>query len=218
MTTTSAVAPPGSDGEPSLDGIRGAVAKRTYGDLDGDGQADTLYVGYAPGSAGERLFVLVTASGIRSQWTESNAGGAEPSILGIADANEDGQVEVFAAPGRHIYVLTVIDSKLRPYLNADGDPYAFSTGFEETGTGMGCIDADGDGRRDLVGLNLVTHQGDSVRWTRTIVRLDGDQARNGPADSGTYRSPSDDRAITLLTDFTCGDDVFGDPLGTGDGR
>lgn len=210
-TSTSAGTSTSADASIGLDGIPGAVAKRSYGDLDGDGTADTLYLGHGPGAA-DRLFVLVTGSGVRSQWTESNAGGAEPAILGTADADQDGHPEVFVNPGRHVYVLTVIDSKLRPYLNAQGQAYAFSTGFEDAGTGMGCTDADGDGHRDLVGLNITSRDGNEVRWSRTIVRLDGDQARNGTTDSGAYTSPKDDAAIALLSEFTCGTETFAHPL------
>jgi hypothetical protein len=187
------------------------MASRVMGDLDGDGAGDTLFVGPGPGS-GERLFGVVTSKGVRSEWTESNASGVEPVIYGVVDANQDGRAEVFVNPGRHVYVLTFIDCTLQPYLNQQGHPYAFSVGFEDAGTGVGCVDADRDGKRDLVGLKEGEPVGAKVPWSRTIVTLHGHQARNGATTTGTYTSPADDRAIELLSSVTCGDDDFSDPL------
>jgi hypothetical protein len=76
------------------------------------------------------------------------------------------------------------------------------------GTGIGCIDADGDGHRDLVGLDEQVAVAGKVPWTRTIVTLHGTEARNGAKSSGTYTSPADDQAIALLHQVTCGDDAF----------
>ena len=54
-----------------------------------------------------RRFGVVTASGHRSEWTVPNASPVDPRIYGIADANQDGQLEVFVNPGRVAYVLTL---------------------------------------------------------------------------------------------------------------
>jgi hypothetical protein len=192
-------------------GLPSGVASRTFGDVDGDGAPDVLYVGVDQG-ASLRRFGVVTASGIRSEWTVDNASPVAPAVLGVADADEDGQVEIFVNPGRVVDVLTFRDCTLQPYLNREGEPYGFSVGFDDTGTGMGCVDADGDGRRELVGLTAGERSGDQVPWTRTIVELSGNQARNGATSSGTYTSPRDDAAIELLHRITCGDDAFSSPL------
>jgi hypothetical protein len=183
---------------------------RAIADLDGDGKVDTLYVGM--GTDGQRVFGVVTASGARSQWTVANGSPVDPQIYGVADANQDGRPEVFVNPGRIVNVLTLSGCVLQPYLNKQDEPYGFSVGFQDAGTGVGCIDADGDGHRDLVGLLRKDDAGGKVPWTRTIVNLQGVQARNGAADSGTYTSPADDAAIALLSRVTCGDDAFGNPL------
>jgi hypothetical protein len=142
-----------------------------------------------------------------------NASPVDPVVYGTADANQDGQPELFVNPGRVVYVLTLFNCKLQPYLDKTGAPYAFEVGFGEVGTGVGCVDADGDGRRDLVGLDEDPDQvAGKVSWSRRIVRLDGNQARNGPKDTGTYQSPADDKAIGLLTQVTCGDDAFITPV------
>jgi hypothetical protein len=194
--------------------VPGGVASRAFGDVDGDGAPDTLYVGVDQSSS-VRRFGVVTASGVRSEWTVDNASPVAPAVLGTADANEDGQIEIFVNPGRVVDVLTFRDCTLQPYLNREGRPYGFSVGFDDAGTGMGCVDADGDGRRDLVGLSAGERAGDEVPWTRTIVVLSGNEARNGATSSGTYTSPEDDDAIARLNRITCGDDTFADPLSGG---
>ena len=76
------------------------------------------------------------------------------------------------------------------------------------------------GRRDLAALNF-TRQGNVVSYTRTIVRLDGAEARNGPVDRGRFVSLRDDASIELLSRVTCGDEVMSTasaPLIAGDGE
>lgn len=92
--------------------------------------------------------------------------------------------------------------------NVEGEPYSFEVRREEDrGSGIGCVDADGDGRGDVVGLSYEV-VGPEVRWTRTIVRVEGDQARNGPVATGVYRVPEHTAAIELLSQATCGDRVL----------
>jgi hypothetical protein len=203
--TTAPTGCPGTKGT-----VPAGVASRVMGDVDGDGQPDTLYV--FVGESGVRHFGLVTATGYRSEWTTPNASPVAPSVLGVVDANQDGHPEVFVNPGRLVDLLTFADCRLQPYLNQQGHPYEFSIGFGAVGTGVGCVDADGDGRRDLVGLDEHDQGNGKVAWTRTIVTLHGTQARNGAKDSGTYTSPADDAQIALLHRVTCGEDAFANPL------
>jgi hypothetical protein len=186
------------------------MASRVLGDVDDDGHADTFYVGMGAGDL--RRFGVVTASGHRSEWCVHNASPLAPAILGVVDADQDGRPEVFVNPGRLVNVLVFGAGQLLPYLNKEGQPYELSIGYGPVGTGVGCIDADGDGHRDLVGLDAKDLGNGKVQWSRTIITLHGRQARNGTKDSGTYTSPADDHAIGLLHEVTCGDDTFSDPL------
>jgi hypothetical protein len=186
------------------------AANRKVGDLDGDGKPDTVFV--TAGEDGGKQFGVITAGGLLSTWTSDDASGAPPAVLGVADANEDGRPELWVNPGRHVVLLTFTDCALQPYRNAQNQPYEFSIGFEDAGTGVGCIDVDHDGTRDLVGLKAGEAKDGKVAWTRTVVTLHGTQARNGATDSGTYTSPKDDAAIALLHEVTCGSETFSDPL------
>jgi hypothetical protein len=206
-TTTSA---PGGCAVSTHGSVPTGAASREVRDLDGDGQADTVFV--TAGADGGKQFGVVTAGGLLSTWTAADASGADPSVLGVVDADQDGHPEIWVNPGRHVVLLTFTDCALQPFRNAQNQPYEFSIGFEDTGTGVGCIDVDHDGRRDLVGLEGGEAKDGKVAWTRTIVELDGTRARNGATDSGTYTSPKDDAAIALLHQVTCGDETFSDPL------
>ena len=48
---------------------------------------------------------------------------------------------------------------------------------------MGCVDANGDGTTDLVGLKYVPEPQGAGTIQRTIVTLTGPQARNGATDT-----------------------------------
>jgi hypothetical protein len=213
-STSSTAAPTTTAGSNACPGTPGTVpvgvAGRVLGDVDGDGKPDTFYV--FVGESGIRHFGVVTANGIRSEWTTPNASPVEPSILGIADPNQNGHPVVFVNPGRVVNILTYANCHLQPYLNLQGQPYDFSIGFGPVGTGVGCVDTHGTGHRDLVGLDERDLGNGKVAWTRTVVTLNGNQARNGTMDSGTYTSPADDQAISLLHEVTCGTDTFANPL------
>ena len=180
------------------------------GDLDNDGKVDQVYVWEREG--GERVFTVVTAAGGVTEWSEGNTSGADPVAYGVANANEDGRPELFVRPGRAVFVLAMSDCDLEPYVNDEGHPYAFDLGALGTGTGVGCVDADGDGRRDLVGLLREQEEGDRVLWRRTIVRLEGDRAVNGTTDEGEYERPADRERIELLSDVSCGDQPWPAPV------
>jgi hypothetical protein len=207
--TTAPTGCPGTKGR-----VPSGVASRAMGDVDGDGKPDTLYV--FSGETGVRHFGVVTAAGYKSEWTTANASPVDPSILGVVDADQDGHAEVFVNPGRLVNVLTFAHCRLQPYLNREGKPYELSIGFGAVGTGVGCVDADGDGRRDLVGLQGDPQENSTVTWSRTIIRLSpsgsAPQARNGATSTGTYTSPADDAQIALLHEVTCGDETFAHPL------
>jgi hypothetical protein len=201
-TSTTAAAPQSGCAQRTSPEPEGEITSEAKGDLDGDGKEDRVS---AWGVGSDRVFTVTTGAGGASEWRTSNPSGADPRVYGVADANEDGRAEVYVSPGRTANVLTLIDCQVTPYLNQQGEPYAFDLGTGDQGTGLGCVDADGDGRRDLVGLLRIASEGAEVRWRRTIVQLYGQQARNGAVTEGSYSSPKDDAAIGLLSKVTCGD-------------
>ncbi len=183
---------------------------KPLGDVDGDGDVDGVYL--SGGNLG-----VATSTGVVSEVRV--AGARAVKVAGVADANEDGRDEIFvvgAGPsGTEVVAYTVIavfaDCRLALLTDVDGDVYSHQFGKSDGGgSGVGCVDADGDGKRELVGLTF-ERNGPEVRWTRTIVRIDGTVATNGQTDEGTFTSPQDDDKIALLSDLTCGDDPV-DPV------
>jgi hypothetical protein len=181
-------------------------------DVDGDGAPDTLYL------ADQDVGVL-TARGTGSRL---RIGGAKPPhLLGGVDADSDGRAEVFVEqtvgvrgqPAPVVTLAVFTGCKLAWVTNIQNERYQFLIqSFPDKGDGMGCVDANGDGRRDLVGL-AYTRGGSTVRWTRTIVRINGTRATNGAITRGTFTSPRDESRIASLGVATCGNNDFSHAIG-----
>jgi hypothetical protein len=180
----------------------GSAAIGEVADVDGDGRPDTAWVGSQPD--GTRRVGIVTAGGVGTE-VQVDTGSPIPSSVLVADADETAPVEIFVSDGRTVSLFAFVDCAIQPVRNPQGEQYLFDLGFRGTGTGVGCVDADGDGRRDLVGLLAGAPDGDTVPWSRTIVELDGLGASNGASDSGSYTEPGDDAAVELLHTVSCGD-------------
>lgn len=139
-------------------------------DVDGDGRRDTAWA--ASTRNGGRELGIVTAAGGGDQVAIS-LGGPTAMWLMAADADQEPPLELFVGDTRSVQLWTFVDCALRPVTDRQGEPYVFDRGFVGTGTGAGCIDADGDGRRDLVGLNVIRSDDPVVEWSRTIIDRDG---------------------------------------------
>jgi hypothetical protein len=206
-STPTSTAATGCKGEAT---VPAGAPHQLVGDVDGDGEKDTAYLDGKPG--GTITFGIVTALGGGSSVPFESASPVERRALTV-DADQRGPSEVFLSDGRSVQLLAFVDCRLRAVKDAKGVPYTFDRGFRGTGTGVGCVDVDGDGRRDLVGLEVEGSEGDSVGWSRTVVELDGATARNGKTDTGTYERPADDARIDLLSQVTCGKLTLADGLG-----
>jgi hypothetical protein len=180
----------------------GAVTAPTI-DVDGDGRDDTAWLAGTPGA--DRSFGITTASGA----TFSTPFRSGSPIAASAFAFEPGgELPAYAlvSDGRLGSLYSLAGCEVTAVTNPQGDPYTFDLGgFTGFGTGVGCLDLDGDGRRDLVGLLAESVDPSTTRIERTIVRLDGDQASNGPSDELTAHSPGADAEIASARSVTCGD-------------
>jgi hypothetical protein len=205
-STTTTSTPTACVGEAT---VPDGAPHQTVGDVDGDGKDDTAYLDGMPGS--EITFGIVTAEGGGSSVPFDSASPVERRALTV-NADERGPTEVLLSDGRSVQLLAFVGCRLRAVHDVKGEPYTFDRGFTGNGTGVGCVDADGDGTRDLVGLKLEGSEGDRIGWSRTIVELDGITARNGKTDSGTYERPADAAAIDLLSQVTCGKLTLADGL------
>lgn len=196
-TTAPAEGCLGTAPEPSGPAAEGEVV-----DLDGDGRRDTLWMA-SPANGGREMGV-VTAAGGGDKVPILSASPLAAVALAV-DADEEPPVELFVSDNRQVQLWAFQDCKLQQVVDARGEPYLFDLGRTGYGTGAGCVDADGDGRRDLVGLNETGRDDTTVDWSRTIIERDGLQAANGATDTGTYRIGEDDAAIELLHTVSCGD-------------
>jgi hypothetical protein len=174
-------------------------------DVDGDGRIDLVWAG--AGAGGRRPLGLLLSGRGPVETTVDSASPQPISVL-VADVDERGPAELLVSDGRQAQLLVLVECRITPVLGPDGLPYRFDLGFGDQGTGVGCVDADGDGRRDLVGLRARPPEGAVVPWTRTVVALDGERATNGATTSGSFRTGPDDAAIDLLSRVSCGDRVL----------
>ncbi|MCW2675198.1 MAG: uncharacterized protein JWR70_238 [Modestobacter sp.] len=188
---------------PVAAGCRGSAAGVPAGsnsaptlDVDGDGRPDTEWIAQHPGADGGVAFGVTTTSEGTFGATIASASPVARSVL-VADVTGTGELIALASDGRQVLLYAISSCSLLPVQNAQGQQYAFDLGFTGFGTGVGCIDVDGDGTRDLAGLRA-----DGTSITRTIVELTGPTAANGAGD--TISGASADQ-VELAHQVTCGD-------------
>src|SRR5689334_23647650 len=178
----------------------GAATKPTL-DVDGDGKPDTVWIARQPDADGGVPFGITTAAGGTFGTTIRSASPVARSVL-VADVTGKGELIALASDNRQVLLYGISSCSFVPELNAQGQQYAFDLGFTGFGTGVGCVDANGDGTPDLVGLKFEPETHGAGTIARTIVELDGQQARNGVTDTVTVTRASEaDEAQSV----SCGD-------------
>jgi hypothetical protein len=211
-TTTVADEGEGAEGEGCAaagDGVPEGAGTAESVDVDGDGQADTVWMTGMVGGA-ERSFGITTASGATFSSPFSSASPIAASVMAFTP-HGDGELPAYAivSDGRGAYLYLIDDCAITPVQNVDGEQYTFDLqNLRGNGTGVGCVDLDEDGTRDLVGLLGVPSEGGSTVITRTIIELDGDQATNGESDGPT--TSHDEAANESAMTISCGDLTIAD--------
>lgn len=177
-------------------------------DFDGDGKPDAVYRGSQEVA---RLRIIPTTGAAN----EVKVPTAKPysHLTGIdVDGNrrQEAMIGINGPDDTRVRVLVYADCKVDWLLNEQGQPYEFVAkgGTDTSGDGVGCVDNDGDGKLDLVGIHW-QHQGDAYRWERTTVRIEGRRGVNGNKTSGTF-AKSDERARDASSSATCGDKTLVD--------
>ncbi|MGB9227715.1 hypothetical protein [Mycobacterium sp.] len=184
------------------------AAERQVGDLDGDGQPDTLWIGDAQDADGAttRLVGITTASGANTAVQISSASPIPLRALAI-DAQNNGGHQVIVSNGRsaHLYVFT--DCRLQTVVDSYyGKPFVFDlANLAGHGTGIGCSDLGPPSvGRHLVGLQArPTQRGE---WTvhRTEIDLNGTRASIGQYDI-LEAAFAEDPVVTSAQTISCGD-------------
>lgn len=178
----------------------GAVSKPTI-DVDGDGRPDTEWISPSPDASGGVPFGIRTASG--GVFSASiNSGSPVARSVMFADVTGHGEIIALASDGRSVRLFAVSNCQLVPEKNLQGQQYTFDLGFTGFGTGVGCVDANGDGTTDLVGLKYVPASNGEGTIQRTIVTLNGPNARNGATDTVTATNAN---MVDEAHSVSCGD-------------
>jgi hypothetical protein len=179
--------------------VPSGAATGPLADLDGDGNAETLWLS-VPTAQGERRMGVAFSGGGGSDLRVDSA--SPVGFVAFAeDVDSSPAIQILVSDNRQAQLFTIGDCTLQPVRNQSGDQYSFDLGFGDFGTGVGCLPS-GDQR--LVGLNVVSDDGTTVNWTRTVVEVNGNQARNGAQTTGTFTRPGDAQGIDSLHTISCG--------------
>jgi hypothetical protein len=182
------------------------TAHRQVADLDGDGVADTLWVGRFQDGTGRvnRVVGVTTASGANSDVQISSASPIGLTALAI-DAQNDGGNQIIVSDGRGARLYTFADCRLHNVIDAhDGRPFLFDLqNLRDQGTGVGCGDLGPPSvGRHLLALQALQNDG---RWTvrRTEVDVTGTRASTGKSDT-VMATSAEDPAVTSAETISCG--------------
>lgn len=205
-TSPSATPPASSTGSPSARptaGIPDGAGTATTVDLDGDGRPDTVWL--ADDAGGHRtLGVTTTSHGtVFTGFTSAAPQAASATAAVLAS----GAPVVFLDTGRSVelYVYRVEGPSLGVVRGVTGDPYSFSLGFTDYGTGLTCQpEADG---LHLFGENAVAGSGGTFTVTRTEVTVSAEHsvAQNGDRTTVGAGLSADDPRVQAARGTTCGD-------------
>lgn len=200
VTTSSAPPSSGPGCESGDDTIPDGAATGEIVDVDGDGEPDTVWM---LDRDGRTTIGISTAAGGGSRIDHESASPIPRRVL-VVDADEKPPVELIVSDGRGAALHAFVDWEIQPVLNPEGEPYEFDLQNPRgDGTGIGGVETD-DGRR-LVGLQAGERGEFTVKWSRTIIELDGLTAANGRTETGTYDLPDQQEEADLLDEITCGD-------------
>jgi hypothetical protein len=143
-------------------------------------------------------FGIRTASGGVFSATINSASPVARSVM-FADVTGHGEVIALASDGRQVLLYAVSNCEIVPEKNVQGQQYAFDLGFTGYGTGVGCVNGH------LVGLKYVKSSNGEGTIQRTIVTLNGPNARNGATDSVPA---TDANLIDEAQSVSCGDQTL----------
>ncbi|GAB6900233.1 hypothetical protein [Kineosporia succinea] len=169
------------------------------GDLDGDGKNDQIWLA---DDGDDRLLGVKTASGAVFHTTFSSA--SPQAATAVGNRLGDGSAIILLSTGRSAPLYAVIDCKIVPTKNKDGNQYSFDLGFGGYGTGVACPAVKG--ALYLAGYD--TDEASSGEYTVTRTRID--LADGGASAANGTRSELGDHAqgsatYEIATGVSCGD-------------
>lgn len=186
--------------EPTDADVPAGAATGESADLDGDGEADELWLG----GDQERMLGVRTASG--AVFSVEFSAGAPQAAAALGQRLGDGSAIVLLNTGRSVGLYAVIGCELAPTMNEDGEPYTFDLGFTGFGTGVGCVDLGGGLK--LVGLFAESDEsGEQFTVTRTAIELDdaGSSASNGETETVATDVGPQDPEVVSAQEVSCGE-------------
>jgi hypothetical protein len=191
---------------PNQEQVPAGAARATTGDVDLDGEADTVWLADTP----DRTLGITTATGATFSTTFTSAAPQGATALG-QKLQPAGPAIVLLNTGRSVALYAVVDCGLVPTLNAQGEQYVFDLGFTGYGTGVGCVAGGDEEDLSLAGLNAVDTGNGTYRVTRTAVQLEdfGRRATNGETTVVGEGLAADDPRVANARTVGCGNQTAG---------
>ena len=143
------------------------------GDIDGDGQLDQVFRIYD----GAVFLGACTAAGVVTQVERDGMGG----FFDVIDIEPDGRAEIIeggTSVGARFMGVYVLDGSRLHRLSLGEGPLTLISGldvgwFESEGKAWGCEDVTGDGRRELVQVEVDSFDGAAGAWRKRAYAIRG---------------------------------------------
>lgn len=196
-----AVEPSGATGCPANGvAIPAGSTSGTIPDVDGDGAADTQFYSEFP----DFLYGIQTASGMTAFLHDDLAGPGKHS--GWSGRLESGLVITMLDDSRTATLHAFVNCEFVTTLGWNDEPYRFSlNGFGDDNTGVQC--SNGNGGRQLIGLNAIRQDDGSYDIIRTLVTvsLDGRRVVDTYSSTPLRGVPAADARVNAAMDSQCAD-------------
>jgi hypothetical protein len=206
-TTPPPAAPPAS--RPATPPARPATtpAGSLSGDVDGDGRRDTVRLGSGSLTTGRWDLLVTLARGGTVTGTVNAEPQVRPALLGVVDADRDGDGEVFVRVGGGASTTaytpyTLVEDGMAEVRTGDGAALRLLVGGSVThGNGFACADLDPAPGRELAVLSVVSDEGTTFRGTRVTYRWRDDRVVE--LKRTAYRGEQDDPAVRASYEIDC---------------
>ncbi|HVF05751.1 MAG TPA: hypothetical protein VNA20_12995 [Frankiaceae bacterium] len=186
-----------------------AAKPRVANDVDGDGRSDALRLVEGKDSlrTGRWELRVTLSKGGTVTGVVSADPQVRPAVHGVADADLDGDGEVFVRTGGGASTTTytpytLVEDGMAEVRTNDGKALRLSVGGTVThGDGFSCADVDPAAGRELVVLSVVSDQGTTFRGTRVTYRWRAD--RVDVLSKKTFTGQQGDPAVEKSYELDC---------------
>jgi hypothetical protein len=173
------------------------------GDLDGDGNGDTLWIGFD--QKGNQQFGVQTAGGARFAMRFSTVNDPRRGSSAVwADRLGDGTAVILLDTTHEVRLYAVVDCSIVVTRNKQNNQYVFDRGTLGNGTGVGCPVIGSTGRHLVGYLAEENNTGYTVSRTAIVFSRGGRKATNGSTSVLGSSLPKNSSMVARAQNVGCG--------------